>query len=48
MRYYTFLFKKADEAWSVSVKMLGRNEDDAYEQAITYAERNGYTDFILT
>lgn len=48
MRYYTFLFKRIGEAWSISAKILGRNEDDAYEQAMKYAERNGYSDFILT
>lgn len=48
MRYFTFLFKRYGEAWSASVKLLGRNEEDAYLQAMNYAEAHGYTDFILT
>ena len=48
MGYYTFLFKKVGEAWSEAKKILGWDEDDAYEQAMKYAERNGYSDFIPT
>ena len=48
MRYYTFLFKRYGEAWSVSERILGRDEEDAYEQAMKFAERHGYSDFIMT
>lgn len=47
MGYYTFLFKKPGESWSVEERILGRNEDDAYEQAMKYAEKNGYSDFTM-
>lgn len=47
MGYYTFLFKRSGEAWCISVRLLGRNEEDAYEQAMKYAETHGYSDFIL-
>ena len=48
MRYYTFLFKtNTNEPWKISERFVARNEDDAIEQAIKYAERNGYCDFTL-
>lgn len=48
MRYYTFLFKmNMNEPWKVSERFVARNEDDAIDQAIKYAEKNGFCDFIL-
>ena len=47
-QYYTFLFKFYGDTWSISKRILGWGEDDAYEQAMKYAEMHGYSDFILT
>ena len=48
MRYYTFLFKAdMNEAWTESMKFVARNENDAIDCAIRYAEMNGYCDFTM-
>lgn len=48
MRYYTFLFKvNPTDGWSITEQFVARNDNEAWECAMRWAENNGYCDLTM-
>ena len=47
LKYYRCLFKHNGEPWSLEAEVLAYDLDDAFEQAMRFAERHGYDDFTV-